>query len=115
MAVETFKEFQKKTGDPLKGQTGLGYAYGVSGKIDKANECLQLLMQREKRDKDVNLNMDFLVIYAGLNDLDKVFYYMGKSLDEGNAAFFLRTHPFGENIRKDLRFNELLIKAGCKE
>ncbi|MCZ6701405.1 MAG: hypothetical protein O6940_00020 [Ignavibacteria bacterium] len=86
MAVETFKEFQKKTGDPLKGQTEWGYAYGVSGKIDKVNECLQLLMQREKRDKDVNLNMDFLV--------------------------FLRTHPFGENIRKDPLFNELLIKAG---
>jgi TolB-like protein/Flp pilus assembly protein TadD len=114
-AIKTFKKFQKKTGDPLKGQTGLGYAYGFSGKIDKANECLQLLMQREKRDKDVNLNMDFLVIYAGLNDLDKVFYYMSKSLVEGSALVFLRTHPFGENIRKDPRFNELLIKAGFKE
>ena len=114
-AIETLKKFQKKTGDPLKGQTGLGYTYGVSGNIDKANECLQLLKQREKRDKDVNLNMDFLVIYAGLNDLDKVFYYMGKSLVEGSALVFLRTHPFGENIRKDPRFNELLIKAGFKE
>jgi TolB-like protein/Tfp pilus assembly protein PilF len=111
-AIETFKEFQKKTGDPLKGQTGLGYTYGVTGKIDKAKDCLQLLSQREKRDTDVNLNMDFLVIYTGLNDLDKVFYYMSKSLDEGNASFFLRTHPFFENIRKDPRFNELLIKAG---
>ena len=111
-AIETLKKFQKKTGDPLKGQTGLGYTYGVSGNIDKANECLQLLKQREKRDKDVNLNMDFLVIYLGLNDLDKVFYYMGKTLDEGNASFFLRTHPFFENIRNDPRYNELLMKAG---
>ncbi len=93
----------------------MGYAYSVAGNIDKANECLQLLMQREKKDKDVNLNMDFLVIYAGLNDLDKVFYYMGKSLDEGSALVFLRTHPFAENIRNDPRFNELLIKAGFKE
>jgi adenylate cyclase len=114
-AVETFKVFQKKTGDPLKGQTGLGYAYSISGNIDKANECLQLLKQREKRDKDVNLDMDFLVIYAGLNDLDKVFYYMGKSLDDGSALVFLRTHPFAENIRNDPRFNELLLKAGFKE
>lgn len=113
-AVETFKEFQKKTGDPLKGQTGLGYAYSVTGNIDKANECLQLLKQREKRDIDVNLNMDFLVIYAGLNDLDKVFYYMTKSMDEGNVVFFIRTHPFAENIRNDPRFNELLKRAGFK-
>ena len=114
-AVEIFKEFQIKTGDPLKGQTGLGYAYSAAGNIDRANECIQLLKQREKRDKDVNLNMDFLVVYAGLNDLDKVFYYMGKSLDEGSALVFLRTHPFAENIRNDPRFNELLIKAGFKE
>jgi TolB-like protein/Tfp pilus assembly protein PilF len=113
-AIDTFKEFQMKTGDPLKGQTGLGYTYGVAGKIDKANECLQLLSQREKRDTNVNLNMDFLVIYAGLNDLDKVFYYMGKALDEGSVLMFLRTHPFAENIRNDPRFNELLIKAGFK-
>ena len=114
-AIETFKEFQKKTGDPLKGQYGLGYAYGVAGDIDKAKECLQLLKQREKRDKDVNLNFDFLVIYLALNDLDKVFYYMGKSLDEGNAAFFLSTHPFIDNIRNDPRFNELLVRAGFKK
>ena len=114
-AIETFKEFQKKTGDPLKGQYGLGYAYGVAGDIDKAKECLQLLKQREKRDKDVNLNFDFLVIYLALNDLDKVFYYMGKSLDEGNAAFFLSTHPFLDNIRNDPRFNELLVRAGFKK
>jgi TolB-like protein/Tfp pilus assembly protein PilF len=113
-AIETLKAFQKKTGDPLKGQTGLGYAYSVTGNIDKANECLQLLKQREKRDRDVNLNMDFLVIYAGLNDLDKVFYYMSKSMDEGNVVFFIRTHPFAENIRNDPRFNELIIKAGFK-
>jgi TolB-like protein/Tfp pilus assembly protein PilF len=114
-AVETFKEFQIKTGDPLKGQTGLGYAYAAAGNLDKVNECIQLLKQREKRDKDVNLNMDFLVVYAGLNDLDKVFYYMGKSLEEGSALVFLRTHPFAENIRNDPRFNELLMKAGFKE
>lgn len=58
-AIETLKEFQKKTGDPLKGQISLCYAYSV--------------------------------------------------------AFFLKTHPFAENIKNDPRFNELLIKAGFKE
>ncbi len=59
MAVETFKEFQKKIGDPLKGQTGLGYAYGVSGKIDKTNECLQLILQREKKRQRCELEYGF--------------------------------------------------------
>ena len=113
-AIDTFKEFQKKTGDPLKGQTSLGYAYGVSGDSEKAKECLKKLSERAERDTEVNLNMDFIVIFTGLNDFDQVFYYMAKALDEGSVLMFLRTHPFAERIRKDPRFNELLIKAGFK-
>ena len=108
--IETFKEFQEKTGDPLKGQTGLGYAYAVAGDVEKANECLQKIKKRLASDKDVSLDMDSLIIYAGLKDFDKVFYYMSKSLDDGSVAFFLRTHPFAEEIRKDPRFDECLKK-----
>ncbi len=108
--IETFKEFQEKTGDPLKGQTGLGYAYAVAGDVEKANECLQKIKKRKEKDKDVSLDMDSLVIYAGLKDFDKVFYHMCKSLDDGSVAYFLRTHPFAEEIRKDPRFDEYLKK-----
>jgi len=106
--IETFKEFQKKTGDPLKGQTGLGYAYAVAGDVDKANECLQKMKKRSEKDKDVSLDMDSLVIYAGLKKYDKVFYHLSRSLDAGSVAYFLRTHIFAEEIRKDPRFDEYL-------
>ncbi|MEE9448708.1 MAG: adenylate/guanylate cyclase domain-containing protein [Ignavibacteriaceae bacterium] len=109
-AIETFKEYQSKTDDPLKGQTALGYAFAVSGFTDEAKKCLRKMEQREKKYKDVNLNMDYAVIYTGLKDFDKVFYYLDKSLDEGNVAFFFKAHPFAEELRKDPRFQEYFEK-----
>lgn len=109
-AIETFKEYQSKTDDPLKGQTGLGFAYAISGQKDKATECLRKIKQREEINTSISLNMDYVVVYTGLRDFNKVFYYLGKSVDEGNVAFFMRTHPFAEDVRKDPRFEEYLKK-----
>ena len=114
-AIEILKEYQSKTGDPLKGQTALGYAFAVSGYTDEAKKCLQKMGQRENKYKDVNLNMDYAVIYTGLKDFDKVFYYLEKSLDEGNVAFFFKVHPFAEDLRKDHRFQEYLKKIGRRK
>jgi len=58
--------------------------------------------------------MDFVIVYAGLKDYDNVFFHMAKSLEDGNVAFFLRTHYFAEDIRKDPRFDELISKAGLE-
>ncbi|MFC2103253.1 adenylate/guanylate cyclase domain-containing protein [Bacteroidota bacterium] len=113
-AIKTFKEYQGKTGDSLKGQTGLGFAYAISGDLEKAHECLNKIKEREKRDKDVDLEMDYVIVYAGIKDYDKVFYHMAKSLESGNVAFFLRTHFFAKDIRKDPRFDELISKAGLE-
>ena len=109
-AIETFKEYQSKIGDPLKGQTALGYAYAVSGNIDEAKKCIRKMEQRENKYKDANLNMDFAVVYTGLKDFDKAFYYLDKSFDEGAVAFFFRAHPFAKEIRKDSRFQKYLKK-----
>lgn len=114
-AIEILKEYQSKTSDPLKGQTALGYAFAVSGYTDEAKKCLQKMEQRENKYKDVNLNMDYAVIYTGLKDFDRVFYYLDKSLDEGNVAFFFKVHPFAEDLRKDPRFQEYLRKIGRRK
>ncbi|MBT8383556.1 MAG: hypothetical protein KJO59_14555, partial [Ignavibacteria bacterium] len=107
-SIKTFKKYHRKTKDPLKGISGLGYVYAKTGQHDKAYEIIDKLKQRQERDKNVSLFMDFLVVYAGLNDFDNVFYYLRKSLEDGNIAFFLRIHPLGDDIRKDPRFDEIM-------
>lgn len=109
-AIDSFLKFQKLTGDPLKGITGLGYVYAQTGQQDKALECLRKLDERSKRDKEVSLFIDYFSIYAGLEEYDKAFYYLGKSIEEGNVGFFVKTHPVAEKLRKDPRFDEYLSK-----
>lgn len=110
-AINSFLEFHKLTDDPLKGLTGLGYVYAQTGQRGKALACIKKLDERSKRDTDVSLAMDYFVIYVGLEDYDKAFFYLQKSADEGNAGFFVKTHPLADKLRKDPRFNEIINRT----
>ncbi len=114
-AIESFSEFQKLTGDPLKGWTGLGYVYAQTGQREKAIECLRKLDKRAEKDKDVSLLIDYFVIYTGLEDFDKAFYYLERSMNDGNIGFFVRTHPVAEKIRLDPRFNSIVNKVNSSD
>jgi TolB-like protein/Tfp pilus assembly protein PilF len=111
-AIKTFQRFQELTGHPLRGMAGLGYAYAINGDIDKANECLDKLAQREKVEPEVMLHMDYVVVYTGLNDLDKIFYYLEKALKQKSGVFFIKTAAIFNEIRKDPRFEKLMQKYG---
>ena len=79
--IKIFKQLYKQLDDPLKGVTGLGYAYAKIGNIEEAEKCLQKLKEREQKEKDVTLFMDFAIIYSGLKNNDKVFYYFEKAIE----------------------------------
>ncbi len=109
-SVNTFRDYQRRTGSPLKGLAGLGYALARSGKTDEAQEILNKLNLRKQQDENVSLHMDFLVVYAGLKDFDKVFFHLEKAIEDGNIGYFLRIHPLGEEIRNDPRYEEAISK-----
>jgi len=112
MAIKYFKKYQKLTDSPLKGVTGLGYAYAKAGQIDKAKQILNNLEKRERLEKDLNNSMDFAVIYIALQDYDKVFYYMERAVVDRFGFMFLKSHPMFEEVRKDARFKKFMKKAG---
>jgi TolB-like protein/Tfp pilus assembly protein PilF len=111
-AIKTFQRFQELTGHPLKGQVGLGYAYAISGDIEKAKECHDKLSQREKIEPEVMLHMDFVVIYTALNDLDKLFYHLEEAFKQKAGVFFIKTALIFENLRKSSRYKQLMKKYG---
>ena len=112
MAIKYFKKYQKLTDSPLKGVTGLGYAYAKAGQIDKAKQTLNNLEKRERLEKDLNNSMDFAVIYIALQDYDKVFYYFERAVVDRFGFMFLKSHPMFEEVRKDARFKKFMKKAG---
>lgn len=111
-ALEAFRNYQSKTGSPLKGLAGLGYTLAALGRKQEAYEIIEKLRQREQKDKNVSLHMDFLVVYAGLKDFDKVFYHLEKAIEEGDILYFLRFHPLAEEIRNDPRYEKAIRKIG---
>lgn len=113
-SIKTFRDYQKRTGSPLKGLAGLGYTLARSGYAEEAIQILEKIKTREQQDKNVSLHMDYLVVYAGLKDFDKVFYHLEKAIEDGNIGYFLRIHPLGEEIRNDPRYEKVMIKVGRK-
>jgi TolB-like protein/Tfp pilus assembly protein PilF len=111
-ALEAFKDYQSRTGSPLKGLTGLGYTLATMGRTEEAYKVLEKLKIREQQDQNVSLHMDFLVVYAGLKDFDKVFYHLEKAIEEGDILYFLRFHPLAEEIRNDPRYENAIKKIG---
>ncbi len=114
-AIKYFKEYQKLTNSPLKGITGLGYAYAKAGQIGKAKQILNKLVERESLEKDVSISMHFAIIYTGLQNYDKVFYYLERSTPDRFGMMFFKVHPLFEEIRKDDRFKKWIKKVNKSE
>lgn len=112
-ALPLFMEVHKLTGHPLKGLTGLGYAYAKLGQTEKAMECIHKLEQREIEYPESLLEGDFVTIYTGLGNLDKIFYYINKGIEKrhGPVKFYL-AHPMYNFIRSDPRYLEVEKKIG---
>ncbi|MDX1701288.1 MAG: hypothetical protein R3250_11760, partial [Melioribacteraceae bacterium] len=100
----------KMVGDPLKGVTGLGVTYAYMGDRDKAMEYIKIMDQRVKRDKDITLNGDYLLIYNALGNFEKALEHLEDGIKRGESIFFVRINPFFEKFREDERYLELLNK-----
>jgi TolB-like protein/class 3 adenylate cyclase/Tfp pilus assembly protein PilF len=114
-AIKYFKQYQKLTNSPLKGISGLGYAYAKAGQIDKAKQILNKLEERERLNKDASIASDFAMVYLGLQDYDKVFYYLENITPDRFGLIFFKSHPLFKDARNDARFDKWVGKAGFEK
>lgn len=56
----------------------------------------------------------FFWVYFGINNIEKVFYWMEKIIEEDSfpSIYFFNTWPLLDSLRSDPRYNELLKIAG---
>lgn len=113
-ALEIFKDSQQQTADVLKGITPLGYVYGLMGEYEKAQECIEKLLKRQQLESEKSLNIDIAVVYAGMNNYDKVFEYLDKAYEERAGGILFLRNPNWGGLHKDRRFRTLEKKLGWK-
>jgi TolB-like protein/Tfp pilus assembly protein PilF len=114
-AVEILEKYHSMTGSELKGVTALGVAYVQAGRIEEARQCLEKMHKRQQLEENVNLGMDFVVLYTALGELDTAFSYMEKAIEARlGGIFFTKNNPALKAIRQDPRFKTMLAKLGLK-
>jgi len=112
-ALTTIKKYLQLIDIKYKGGTQLGYIAALKGDIKLAKENLEIIRKRGKANPDLNLSLDFAVIYAALGDNDKAFKYLNKAVEEKlGAVLFIKTMPPLDRLESDPRYNELLEKIG---
>jgi TolB-like protein/class 3 adenylate cyclase/Tfp pilus assembly protein PilF len=109
-SLEIFKQVYEQLDDPLKGVTGLGYAYAKAGNIQEAEKYLDKLKKREQKEKDINLLVDYAIIYSALRDYDKVFYYLEKAIEARVGILNIFADPGWKELRSDPRYEKLKNK-----
>jgi tetratricopeptide (TPR) repeat protein len=117
-AIENLEKYQSLIGHPLKGFSGLGHAYALAGLKDKARECLSKVLQRQKEEPHINLDLDLAVVYMGLKEYDKAFEHLDSMYAQrmGVACtgiiYCIRYPILLEDVRTDPRFEALVEKVG---
>jgi len=110
-SLKLFEEVYRLTNHPLKGLSGLGFAFAKLGLKEKAMECIRKIEQRQAEEQDAVLDADLVGIWFGLGDLDKTFYYLEQCIEKRMAAVsFWIEFPAFKELRKDPRFEELKMK-----
>jgi len=109
-AIRAYKNIKELSQDPLA-DMALGHAYAVAGQRVEAEKIVADLEERVRR-KEVS---SFLpaVVYAGLNDKDKAFYWLERAYQErSNWLALIKVGRRLKNLRGDPRFDDLLKRIG---
>jgi hypothetical protein len=87
--------------------------YTALMQVDEKKAKINRDKHRKILEKDISLLLDYAIIYEGLNDYDKVFYYLEKAAKERHGGLlFVKTHPNWEKFHNDPRFNKFMKKIG---
>ncbi len=113
-ALAIFDTLPQKAGHRFAAASSRGYALAALGRADEAREMLVLLEKRQVEEPDVELSVDFALVYQGLGDYDQAFHYLDEVADRrmGAMVFLAKNIFWGEDIRRDARFDALLERIG---
>ncbi|MCA1640372.1 MAG: tetratricopeptide repeat protein, partial [Acidobacteria bacterium] len=110
-AVATFEK-QCETQRASFPLANLAHAYAVAGRENEARKILAELNRMSQ--KQSVLPLFLALVYAGLDEKEKLYDCLKKALDERNVLLpsYLNTDPRFQGLRSETRFQELLRRVG---
>ncbi len=95
------------------GGTQLGYIKAQMGDFEGATENLKLIQKRQEEAPELNLSLDFAVVYASMNEEDQMFEYLNKAVDDKmGAVLFINSISAFTKFAHDDRYIAILEKIG---
>ncbi len=83
------KKYIKLIKGENKGGTQLGYLAAMKGDEKEARKNLKLVEKRQQEQPELNLSLDFAVIYAGLGEKEKMFEHINEAIDQKLGSVLL--------------------------
>ena len=109
-AIAAFQKAKELSKDPLA-DMALGHAYAVAG---RKSEALKIAVDLDNRVLQKQVS-PFLpaVVYAGLNEKDRAFYWLERAFQErSNWLTLIKVGRRMKNLHGDPRFDDLLKRIG---
>lgn len=114
-AMKAVNKYLEQIDSEFKGGTQLGCIAALKGDRKTAEENIEIIAKREKAYPNLNLSLDYALIYAALGDNDDAFKYLNQAVDEKlGSILMLKTLPPLNGLKKDPRYSQLLEKIGLK-
>ncbi len=107
-SLKVWKKLKSLSNHRLKGITGLGIAYARMGNKEQARKYIELLKEREKKEPDISLNMDFAAIYTMMGAQEKALDHLEKAFEERYGIFSMNVLPVFELLWEHPRFKKLM-------
>jgi tetratricopeptide (TPR) repeat protein len=93
-----------------------GFLHARQGRLVEAQEKVQLIEKLHKEDKIKFPNLNLTIIYAGMDNSEKMFYHLERAVQEKPVSLiFIQSDPFWEKYRGDKRYSNLLKKTFYRE
>jgi len=112
-ALERWRRLPEVAGDRFVGAAPIGFALARLGREEEARAQLHLLDERAVAFPQLNLSMDYALLYRGLGDVDECLRQLERAVEQRmGVTIFLATSPNWTELRGDPRFQALVDRVG---
>ncbi len=110
-AIAELQKASELSGRSIGIMAALGRALAVAGRRREAQEILGELEEISKQ--QYVFPYDMAIVYAGLGEPDQAFEWLGKAFAERDVGvIWIKVDPMLDSLRADVRFVDLLRRAG---